>query len=156
MELSALQQEFLDDHRVLISSLKEIIESLERGDRAAAVRRAAELDADAGAHIAFEEEIFYPRLAKIYGDDMVERMISEHQAGHRAIKTLLSEGNNEDFDSERIMPDLEVALDHVLGCGTMLSELDSGQESADSKALERLRELRSTAEAWSNRSYSEN
>ena len=158
MELSALQQEFLDDHRVLISGLREIIEAMDRGDMPAAVRRAADLDHEAGAHMAFEEEVFYPRLARVYGEEMVQRMIAEHEAGHRAVKTILDHADTE-LDSESkaaVMADLEIALKHVLSCGTMLSELDSGISDLDGEALARLRELREQADRWTSRSYSEN
>lgn len=156
MRLSELQEEFLGDHRVLSRGLKEILQALEgdRGDEA--VARARELDRQAGAHMAFEEEIFYPRLAEIHGEAFVDRLVSEHEVGQRAIRALARHRPGEPIEAaerERIVADLETALGHVLSCGTMLSELDSGDRRADDAALGRLRELRDSGERWTERTY---
>jgi hemerythrin-like domain-containing protein len=156
MELSALQQEFLDDHRVLIAGIKGIIEALEGGDSAKAVALASELDRQAGAHMAFEEEVFYPRLAEVYGEEFVTQMVSEHEAGQRAVRTLLAKNHDQPLTAEQrehVLEDLDVALKHVMSCGTMLSELSSGAEGQDARALERLRRLRDQGERWTGRTY---
>ncbi len=156
MELSALQQEFLEDHRRLIRELRAMLTSLERGDVASAVALAGELDEDAGAHMAFEEEVFYPRLARVHGQAFVDRMVREHATGQRAVKSLLSLAPGAvlaEADRQAIVQDLRVALGHVMSCGTMLSELDSGEAEADEQALARLRELRLDGALWSGRSY---
>jgi hypothetical protein len=157
MELSTLQQEFLDDHRVLIAGIKGIIEAVEGGDSAKAVALASELDQQAGAHMAFEEEVFYPRLAEVYGDEFVEQMISEHEAGQRAVRTLLARNHDRPLTTrqrEHLLEDLDVALKHVMSCGTMLSELSSGADEQDARALDRLRRLRDAGELWTGRTYS--
>ena len=157
MELSALQQEFLDDHRVLIAGIKGVIEAVERGDQRTAVELAAELDQQAGAHMAFEEEVFYPRLAEVYGTEFVEQMVSEHEAGQRAVRTLLARNHDRPLSPEQrahLLEDLDVALKHVMSCGTMLSELSSGTEEVDAQSLDRLRRLREQGERWTGRTYS--
>lgn len=156
MEISALQQEFLDDHRILIAGLNKIIMALEGNQTAEAMRLAGELDRDAGAHMAFEEEVFYPQLAAVYGEEFVQQMLAEHEAGHRAIKSLVSLKESQELtDKERVgvLDDLGVALKHVMSCGTMLAELGSGKPEMDAQALDRLRELRERAGRWSRRSY---
>ena len=156
MQLSALQQEFLDDHRVLISGLRDIITAIETDELERAVETAKRLDREAGAHMAFEEEVFYPQLARTYGDEFVERMVAEHEAGHRAIKSLIARQDAPRLAAEErseILDDLGVALKHVMSCGTMLSELGTGKADVDEGALDHLRTLRDRAEPWSRRSY---
>jgi hemerythrin-like domain-containing protein len=158
VKLSTLQQEFLDDHRKLTRDLKSLLASLERGDLGEAIAVATELDRDAGAHMAFEEEVFYPRLARVHGQPFVDRMVDEHETGQRAVKRVLdlqSGAELTESQHDELVADLRVALGHVLSCGTMLSELDSGESTADRRALDRLRQLRAEGELWSDRSYSD-
>ncbi len=157
MELTALQQEFLDDHRILIAGIQGIIEAIEREDSGRAIELAAELDRQAGAHMAFEEEIFYPRLAKVYGAEFVEQMVAEHGVGQRAVRTLLAKNLDRPLSRKQrsqVLEDLDVALKHVMSCGTMLSELASGTAEVNAKSLDRLRELRDQGERWTGRTYS--
>jgi hemerythrin-like domain-containing protein len=158
MELSALQQEFLDDHRRLTNGLKRILDSVERDDLRSAAEQATELDADAGAHMAFEEEVFYPQLGRIYGQELVDRMLAEHERGQRAIRRLLDLSPGETLDEQRrreLVEDLNVALSHVMSCGSMLSELGTGEAAANGESLKRLRQLRVDGERWTDRSYFE-
>lgn len=156
VDLSELQEEFLRDHRVLTKGLDAILDALQDGRTTEAIERAADLDRQAGAHMAFEEEIFYPRLAEVRGQKFVDRLVAEHEVGQRAIRALARHPAAEPLaeeDRKRIVADVETALGHVLSCGTMLSELDSGDEIADDRALGRLRELRTSGERWTDRSY---
>ncbi len=156
MDLSALQREFLDDHRVLIGGLRGLVDALEREDLPEARRLAEEIDRNAGGHMAFEEEVFYPRLAEVHGKAFVERLVSEHEAGHRAITTLLASEPDEglaESDRSGLLTDLRLALDHVMSCGTMLAELGTGPFAAQDEDLDRLRELREEVPRWSSRSY---
>lgn len=156
MQLSELQEEFLRDHRVLSRGLNDILQALEEDRFDAAIEQASELDRQAGAHMAFEEEIFYPRLAQVRGQPFVDRLISEHEVGQRAIRALARHRPGDRIGNEerrRIVADLETALGHVLSCGTMLSELDSGDRHADDAALGRLRDLRESGERWTDRTY---
>lgn len=156
MELSELQQEFLADHRRLTKGLHKALTALEKGDDAEAIALAAAIDEDAGAHMAFEEEIFYPRLAEARGQEFVDRMVSEHEIGQRAVRALLAHterGSVPDTEREGILENLGIALRHVLSCGTMLSELGGGEAEADREALDRLQSLREAHERWTDRAY---
>lgn len=156
MELSDLQKEFLEDHRVLIADLKRLIAAVESGDADEWRRLALALDRDAGPHMTFEEEVLYPRLAEVHGDELVARMVSEHEVGHRAVTTLLAKPEGEELEAgerARVLEDLQVALGHLMSCGTLLSELKSSQAARDARDLDRLEELRQRAGRWSGRSY---
>lgn len=84
-------------------------------------------------------------------------MVAEHETGQRAIRRLLELGKDEELVGARrqeLVDDLNVALSHVMSCGSMLSELGSGDVAANREALERLRQLRLDGERWTDRSYS--
>lgn len=51
---------------------------------------ARHLDQVAGAHIAFEETAFYPRLVPFFGRDEAERMRAEHQQGLAVLQALVN------------------------------------------------------------------
>ena len=59
---------FQRDHAVLGRGLHELAAALRDGDILSAKRVAAELDRDAGPHIAFEEQCFYPRMRDLLSD----------------------------------------------------------------------------------------
>lgn len=156
MDLSTLQEEFLGDHRVLTRGIDRILAALREGRVEEAATAAAELDRRAGAHMAFEEEVLYPRLGEERGRELVDRLLAEHRAGQRAIRGLVELAPGQalpDPERERIIEDLETALGHVLSCGTMVSTLGSGDSRLDDEALDRLRELRAAPERWTQRSY---
>lgn len=156
IELSELQEEFLRDHRVLSRGLKAILDALGQDRAGEAIERAVELDRQAGAHMAFEEEVFYPRLAEAHGQAFVDRLVSEHEVGQRAIRTLADHPQGEPLGVEekrQIVADLETALEHVLSCGTMLSELEAPDLGSDEGDLDRLRELRASGARWTDRTY---
>ena len=153
--LTELQRRFLEDHRPLIRGLKGILAAMEEDDLSTAAELARQLDVDVGPHMAFEEEVLYPRLTETYGDEFVVRLVSEHEAGHRALRRLLdlppgtSLGEGE---RREILADLQTVLDHALGCGRLVSELVESEEvqQADLATLDAYRQ-RGTS--WSERSY---
>ncbi len=156
MTSSGLREAFLEDHRRLVRGLSAIVEAVEEGELDQAADLAAELDADAGAHMAFEEEVFYPRIAETQGQSFVDRLMEEHEIGQRAIKALLGRGSgNELTEEERrgLLANLNLALAHTLSCGTLISVID-GDPERDEEELGQLEDHRRRAELWSDRSYS--
>ena len=76
-----LRDAFLEDHRSLTTGLSNLLQALEDGDLREATRMADDLDQVAGPHMTFEEEVFYPELARILGPEFIERLYGEHEAG---------------------------------------------------------------------------
>lgn len=79
---------FAEDHAFLGRSFHELSTALRARNLPAAIALAQRLDREAGAHIAFEEEHFYPTLAVLLGEAEVERLRAEHQDGLMVIDHL--------------------------------------------------------------------
>lgn len=84
-----LHKAFLEDHKVLIRGLARIRAALIDGDVAAAARTADEIDRAVGAHMRFEEKVFYPKLRSKLGDEFVDQLYSEHGMGQAAVRLLI-------------------------------------------------------------------
>lgn len=156
MALTELQEAFLEDHRRLIRGLEEILDALQAADESGAAKAAARLDDEAGPHMEFEEEVFYPRLASIHGQGFVDRLIEEHEAGHTALELLISLEPGQELSPEQretVEEGVRTALGHALGCGTLMSELGADDRVADPKDLERLRNYRKSGSRWTDRQY---
>jgi leucyl aminopeptidase (aminopeptidase T) len=152
-----LQEAFLEDHQHLTRGLHRIAEALEKGDLQTAVAAAEEVDRKVGPHMRFEEEEFYPRLRQALGDEFVDRLYDEHSEGQEAIRQLLTRGETVPLEaSERteIGSKVKIALEHALGCGTLLSHLDALADSEHQILLERLLSLRTREERWSRQTTS--
>ena len=158
MKASELEAAFREDHQQLMRGLRAVLRALEARDDASAVRLARELDRAAGPHMAFEEEVFYPRVAESRGQDFVDGLVSEHAVGQRAISVLAESGveaSMTEAQRAQLIEDLELALSHALSCGTLLSEIRESEPERERQELERLRELRERGQRWSERAYSE-
>lgn len=158
MSASQLEAAFLEDHRRLMRGLKGLLRALESTDDVSAVRLARELDEDAGPHMAFEEEVFYPRVAETRGQDFVDGLIAEHAVGQRAINALVENATSTrltEDERNQLIEDVRLALRHALSCGTLLSEIRRSEPERERREIERLTELRDRGERWSERSYEE-
>lgn len=71
---TALREAFLEDHKHLTRGLTRTLEALRDGDDASAIRLADTMDQAVGPHMAFEEEVFYPKLAGILVEGFVGRL----------------------------------------------------------------------------------
>jgi len=72
---------FGEDHAILGRGFFDLAQSLRANDLEQARAAAARLDRAAGAHIAFEEENFYPALGAFLDADELQRMYDEHRVG---------------------------------------------------------------------------
>lgn len=141
-----LEREFAKDHQVLTRGLARVLDAVEEGDLDRARALADELDREAGPHIRFEEEVYYPRLRSRLGEDFVEQLYGEHDEGQEAIRSLLrSEGP---LQPDEVAHHLRTALEHALSCGTLLSHLEGLSDEEREKMVEQLRELREQSVRW--------
>ncbi|OBB63646.1 hypothetical protein A5758_21720 [Mycobacterium sp. 852014-50255_SCH5639931] len=113
---------FKEDHAVLGRGLHEVSEHLRAGDDRAAKARGERVDREAGAHIAFEEQFFYPALRRMLGDAEVDLLYQEHGEGLSVIKALakLSEGAElTETDRRTLLQSSELTEAHVAECGEL-------------------------------------
>ncbi len=82
---SNLTDVFLEDHQQLTRGLARLRQALQQGDVSGAVRLADELDQQVGAHMQFEEDVFYPMLAKRLGQEFTAQLYAEHAIGRETL-----------------------------------------------------------------------
>jgi len=143
---------FQEDHQILTRGLHAVLEALRRGDDDAARALAESMDRDAGAHMQFEEQVFYPELRARLGDEFVDQLYREHAIGQRAVRALLSsEGAQLTNDARRaIIGQLETAHEHVLSCGTIASALAELAPAQQDEMLARLDAMRTRHRRWTD------
>ena len=149
-----LFEEFRRDHEVLGRGLHQIATALRAEDDAAAGQAARRLDREAGAHIVFEEDHFYPELRKLIGDKEVDAFEAEHQLGHAAIARLEGLGPGESLspgERENLLHRIETMQVHTDECGEHFGALGRIARSRQEELLEALRALRNSSPAWSAR-----
>lgn len=148
---SDLFQAFREDHAVLGRGLYEIETHLRGGDLAAAKADAERLDREAGAHIAFEEKVFYPALRRFLGDDEVDRLYHEHGEGLAVIRALaaLEEGAALDEPARReLLRKAELMSAHVTECGELFGTMGRIPPDEQAALYRELVSLRQEAPRW--------
>jgi hypothetical protein len=149
---SPLAKAFLEDHRKMTRQMARLRDALRRDDLTAAVRLADELDQVAGPHIEFEETIYYPVLIEPLGKTFVKQLYREHDQGLKAVKALTRrKPNGKPFspsERQRLLEQVQTALEHAGTCGTLVSYLASVDEKQQSTLLEQLEKTRSQQRRW--------
>jgi len=79
---------FREEHRQMRDMLLGLMAAVEANDVESVRRGIEEMAAHAGPHFHHEEQVLYPALAEIYGDDYVERLGAEHDAALEAVREL--------------------------------------------------------------------
>ncbi len=148
-----LRDAFREDHRVLARGFSRLLKAIETDEMEVAARTAEELDRCVGAHIQFEEEVFYPEIAKIKGTPFVKQLRREHRIGLGVVERLrqLDLRGETSCPEERSMlaDQARMTLDHVAGCGTLLSHVTTLDQERCARMLTKLLDLRHDARRWS-------
>lgn len=113
---------FREDHKILGSGFHQLSAYLRTGETAKACAVAQHLDEVAGAHIAFEETEFYPRLTPFFGQDETDRMRDEHQQGLSVIQALINRPAAEPLDRStcnRLLEQSETMEAHIADCAEL-------------------------------------
>ena len=148
---SELATAFTDDHRVFTRGLSRILRALRRDDHATAVALAEELDRAVGPHIEFEEQVFYPILVESLGRDFVRQLYREHRIGQDAVGALIAHPREKPLpasDRDRLIEQLETAMEHALSCGTLLSHVTSKDAAEQQRLLDRLEDIGRRGNRW--------
>ena len=147
-----LLAEFHRDHAVLGRGLYRLGTALRARNILSAKTIADELDRDAGPHIAFEEQCFYPALRPLIGDDEVDRFYQEHEAGKSALNLIRSMPDAAWPDADRmeqLLCEIEKMERHVTECGEMFGAMGRIPADEQRAMLARLGELRAAGIRWS-------
>lgn len=144
-----LNQEFVQDHRVLSRGYLDARKALEANNPEAARVVAERLDQEAGAHIEFEEQHLYPVVAQARGEAYASRLYDEHQTALKALTEIRESTSMDEVQKARWIAGLNEGLDHAATCGTLLSHLQSLPAAKQAALLEELRQLRARHRRWS-------
>ena len=148
---SDLLEAFRQDHAVLGRGLHEISEHLRGGDLAAAKACGERVDRQAGAHIAFEEQFFYPLLRRLLGNAEVDRLYHEHGQGLSVIKALAQLPQRATLgEAERraMLRDSEAMEAHVAECGELFGTMGRIPLDEQNALYRELVALRDKAPRW--------
>jgi hypothetical protein len=145
-----LEAEFVADHRVMTQSISQLLDALRSGRDTDAMRIADDLDRLAGPHIAFEEAVLYPEVARRKDRAFAESLYSEHGIALRGLREVLSHRDSaiSSVQREQIIQDLQVGLEHAISCGTLLSHLTVLDAETQQRYLEQLREFQQRGGRW--------
>ena len=147
-----LKRIFIDDHKALTRGYRDLIGLLDDGQLSRAAELAESIDAQAGAHIEFEEQHLYPRIREFRGDQYVGKMYHQHQNILHALVAIRRRATNSKPSPEQIefwKARLKEGIDHAAACGSLLSHLQTLPEPVQADLLEKILELRMTARKWS-------
>lgn len=126
---------------------------LRAGDLPAARERAERLDREAGAHMAFEEQHFYPALRGLIGDTEVDRLHGEHEQGLevvRALRALPEGGSLEPNQRRALLARSELMESHVAECGELFGTMGRIPPGEREDLYRRLLALRRASPRWTD------
>lgn len=142
---------FREDHAVLGRGFFDLAQSLRANDLEQARAVAVQLDRAAGAHIAFEEENFYPALRTLFGAGETQRMYDEHRLGLGVVQTLceLPQQNELPEDQRRqLLRDAEVMAQHIADCGALFETMGRLPPEQQTALLHELQDWRQKNPRW--------
>ena len=151
---SVLMNAFREDHAKLGTEFHELSTCLRGGDLDGAKRAARVLDRDAGAHIAFEEEVFYPRIAALLDRDEAARLLAEHSEGFEVVARLCVEQGKTPLSREtqqQLLAQSERMESHIAECGEMFEAIGRIPAPEQRALYDALITWRKRAPSW--RSY---
>jgi hypothetical protein len=146
-----LIEAFREDHALLGSSFHELSKCLRANEAVAARRIAKRIDKEAGAHIAFEEEQFYPSLEPLLGEGEVARLHAEHRLGLAVIQTLIERDAVTPLDENerRRLLELSESMErHIAECGELFGAMERLPPDSQEELHGQLQDWRRTRPSW--------
>lgn len=146
-----LEEEFVDDHRVMTQTISALLEALRAGRDAEAREIAEDLDRRAGPHIAFEEAVMYPQVARVSGESVAQQLYDEHRTVLAGLEQLLNHRGSTPLGEEQraqVIAKMQTGLDHAISCGSLLSHLTALDPQIQQQMLDRLHEYRREGTRW--------
>ena len=142
---------FREDHAILGRGFYEIAGHIRERNLSAAKARAGQVDREAGAHIAFEQNHFYPALCGLIGGVEVDRLRREHEEGLKVIRRFQELSENSTVDErewDRLLEKTEIMEDHVAECGELFGTMGRFTPKEQQALLDQLLALRREAPRW--------
>jgi hypothetical protein len=140
-----LLRAFQQDHAMLGRGFHELSCCLRDGDAAGACAAGRRIQQVAGAHIGFEEEVYYPALVPLLGEQAVRQMRQEHCCGIDAVSTLVARGPDLPLKA-RLLAQSEIMEEHIAECGDHFAALRRIPAAKQQELYEKLLEWRQQPE----------
>jgi len=145
---------FRADHALLGSGIHLLGECVRQEDWEGARSTAAKVSKEAGPHIAFEEEDFYPALSDIIEDSEIDEMYDQHEHGRLLIERILSLDDDE-LSKPAIKDELLATINdvegHIADCGELFGVMGGLDDIDIDNLLEHLQARRLDSPNWLNR-----
>jgi hypothetical protein len=148
-----LFEAFRADHALLGRGFHILRERLAAGDIDGARAQARRIDEEAGAHIAFEEQDFYPALSRLLDEEEVTGMYREHHDGLKLILELSRENEAELGEDNRVralLDQVDAMQAHVSECGELFGAMGGLSDQEIAALMDRLNFWRAQAPSWSD------
>lgn len=142
---------FRTDHARLGRGFYELTQLLRHDDVAGACALAGRIDGDAGAHIAFEEQDFYPRLRELLNGSEIDRMYEEHRVGKETVRTLVEHDPARPLGVDvrrRLIADSTLMSSHISECGELFGAVGGIGGDEQAELLRHLHEWRGRRPRW--------
>jgi len=144
---------FRADHAMLGQGFHILRERGAAGAPAGARRQARRIDREAGAHIAFEEEDFYPALKRFLDGEEVAAMYRAHEDARLLIGDLAAASDAEltETDAARgLLNRIDAMQTHVSECGELFGAMGGLSPDEIKTLLQRLQDWRAAAPRWTD------
>lgn len=146
-----LFEEFREDHAVLGKGFYQLAERIRAADAAGARHCADKIDREAGSHIFFEEEDFYPALKAYLSAEEIENMYREHADGRSLLQDILVL-TDKALDSQDLQQQLLQRVQgmqtHISDCGELFGAMGGLDVNQQAELLRKLEHWRLKAPHW--------
>lgn len=142
---------FKQDHALLGSSFFVLATCLRDNDIAGARELAVKISMQAGPHIAFEEEEFYPALKRFLDQDEIDAMYLDHDKGRMLLENISrldASVELDDAQKKQLLAEVEHFESHVSECGELFGVMGGLSDAELEHLLERLNHFRLQAPHW--------
>jgi hypothetical protein len=126
-DLTEFTEGFRDEHRAGRDTFLEIGRALRERDTARIAELMGVANTIIGPHMQYEEQVMYPELAVLFGDQYVERMLSDHDRAFAVAATLMeiaAKPEITDGDIEAGAEAIQHLLPHVTDCDGLVLAIE--------------------------------
>jgi hypothetical protein len=126
-DLARFTEGFRNEHRKARDIFLGIGAALGRRDPATIAELMGKADARIGPHMRYEEEVMYPALAPLYGDEYVEKMLADHDRAFGVAGRLMELASHDPITDEDVEEGNRIIrglLPHVTDCDGLVLAIE--------------------------------
>lgn len=142
---------FKADHALLGSGFYTLATCLRNNDITGAKEIAVKIGIEAGPHIAFEEQAFYPALERFLTQDEINAMYVEHKKGQSLLQRIIDLDESEmlnEANKQAILSEVENFESHVSDCGELFGVMGGLSEPELQHLYDKLTDYKLRAPNW--------